>query len=206
MDPAEVNREVAALRSGLIRAMTKPDVITALPHHPTDALDLGEAAPSDLSYLMDLFEGSFHDHTDAELRILYRYGMTTALATLLKELGYPVSAMLDSRDPGSCEPVANLEELVGLPRPPLDLVRHLKATFSELVSRSSRSMPREVALAFRFLMIGVVIVRNPDEHLTTISSMSPRALAEGFRHVQGQPWVDDASRALLERATEQLSR
>jgi hypothetical protein len=133
-------------------------------------------------------------------------------AILRHQLSAPMQVDLVNLERGLALKVRTLAESLGLtlksfgdllahPNPPVELLKITK-DFAKACRLSSHSpMPKEIASVLYFASIAAAMVRCRRR----ITGLTNDALAEGFRWVLAQPWLDIPTRTLIEESLQLLN-
>lgn len=92
--------------------------------------------------------------------------------------------------------VRSLQDLLGHPNPPLELLKMLKRFAKAGREQPDSPIPREVATVIYFASAAAGLAR----HGSRIADLDDAALREGLTWVGQQTWVDGATRSLVQEA------
>jgi len=117
-------------------------------------------------------------------------GFDPVFAARLKNLASAQSLMLKS-----------FADLFQHPAPPLELLELTKDFAKANMDQPESVLPGEVAAALYYASIASALARLNQR----ISRLSDADLRRGFQWAKDRPWTDNATRELLEAATQKLS-
>jgi hypothetical protein len=95
----------------------------------------------------------------------------------------------------------SFSDLFHHPAPPLELLELTKNFAKANMDQSESALPSEVAAALYYTSIAAALVRLD----TRISRLADPDLRRGLLWTKDQPWLDYATRQLLQQAAEKIS-
>ena len=128
-----------------------------------------------------------------DLAAMLRHQLAVALAQDLEAALPGAGARATELARGAVPAIVTFRDLLWHPQPPLGLLELLKDFAKAGAEDAGQSMPRELASVFYFGSIALAAQR----HGKAISSLSNERLRAGLLWTLRQPWLDDATRALL---------
>ena len=131
-----------------------------------------------------------------DLVAMLRHQLGAALAQDLEAALPGAGARAAELARGAVPAILTFRDLLWHPQPPLGLLELLKDFAKAGAEDAGQSMPRELASVFYFGSIALAAQRGSGGG-GAISSLSKERLRAGLLWTLRQPWLDDATRALL---------
>ena len=154
-----------------------------------------------LATLLDLSPDAGRLWRDEELGSLLRHQMTAPMQVDLINLERGLALKVRTLAEAQGLTLKSFGDLLAHPNPPVELLKITK-DFAKACRLSPRSpVPHEIASVLYFASIAAAMVRCRRR----ITGLTNDALAEGFRLVLSQPWLDAPTRALTEESLQFLN-
>jgi len=149
-----------------------------------------------LATLLDLSPDAERLWRDEELGALLRHQMTAPMQVDLINLERGLALKVRNLAEAQGLTLKSFGDLLAHPNPPVELLKITK-DFAKACRLSPHSpVPREIASVLYFACIAAALVRCRRR----ITGLTNDALAEGFRWVLSQPWLDAPTRSLVEES------
>lgn len=135
-----------------------------------------------------------------ELAAIFRHQMS---APMLVDLGgFDVSTATRLRTLSDAQGLLlkSFSDLINHPSPPVELLTLVKNFAKSNVDHPESGLPGEIASALYYASIAAALVRLDKR----ISHLADADLRKGFRWLQEQSWLDDATKRLLADALEKI--
>jgi hypothetical protein len=131
---------------------------------------------------------------------IFRVHLATSLLMALKPRGTQLSSigLLASSFQG--RPLETFNDLLTHPSPPIPLLRMAKEFAKRADKTTVDPLPSEIALSLYFLVLAAALLR----HQSSISTLTPCELHQGFAWTHDRPWLDQANKHLIATAAENL--
>ena len=154
-----------------------------------------------LATLLELSPDAGRLWRDEELGSLLRHQMTAPMQVDLINLERGLALKVRTLAEAQGLTLKSFGDLLAHPNPPVELLKITK-DFAKACRLSPRSpVPHEIASVLYFASIAAAMVRCRRR----ITGLTNDALAEGFRWVLSQPWLDAPTRALTEESLQFLN-
>lgn len=135
-----------------------------------------------------------------ELGAVWRHQLAAALEFDLGGLAEPFAAQLRGLStPAGCS-VRTFADLLLHPFPPLELLELVKEFGKTHSTHPDSLLPREISMTLYYAGIAAALVKSGRR----ISSLPPSTLRQGLDQVSRFEWLDQQTRALIQRAVSLL--
>lgn len=131
-----------------------------------------------------------------ELRAIWRHQLTAPLEFDVGGLDEPLASQWRSLSTPAGSPARTFRDLLSHPTPPVALLDLVKEFGKAHSTHPESLLPREISMALYYTPIAVALVRCGQR----LSSLPSDTLREGLRRVSQFPWLDEDTRALIQRA------
>lgn len=158
--------------------------------------DLQGTLPERLVELMGLGAHADHSWSDEELAAILQYQLARPLESDLGPLPKEVQEAMRQVEPLAPEGGQTFGFWLHHVHPPVELLKLIKQFAKSSHAVPLFGIPPQAALALYYLSIAVALVRWKKR----LTSLSNDELKVGFDQLANAPWVDAASRAILEQA------
>jgi hypothetical protein len=160
----------------------------------TTEADLQQQPPG-LSSLLEFRAPHRHVWQVDDLRRMLKHLLAVPLQLSLGVLSVEVAHRLRAVNP-PVQQLLSMGQLFELDRPPLELLKLVKRFAKLCRDDAENALPSELVMLMYYASIAVAMTRLG----ASISNLSDTALNRGLRWLAHQPWVDEPTRGILERA------
>ena len=147
-----------------------------------------------LARLFDLGDDARTDWLPDDLAAIWRHQLDAPLRLDLPAANPTATATINTLDAAPQKLPATFQQLFAHPHPPLELLE-LAKDFGKLHRQDPTLVPAGVATVIYFACIGLALWRCG----TRITQLDDSAIQRGLTWCIAQPWLDDATRALLQK-------
>jgi len=158
-----------------------------------DSESLGQQALS-LSKMMNLDAGREPLSETAELEAILQHQLAAPLAPDLSVVDPAVRSRIREWGEAAGQQLNTFRDLFQHPRPPVELLELTKRFAKHCRNHPEHPLPEEVATVLYFLVLAAALVKCGSR----ISKLSDAALREGIVWALDQPWLDEATRKILQ--------
>lgn len=141
-----------------------------------------------------------HDWRPEELRDMLRHQLAAPLQLSLGPMSAEASHAVRLAKP-PVDPLLSMGQLFHSAHPPLELLKLVKRFAKMCRGERDNPLPSELVMLMYYMSIAVALVRR-DQHL---SNLSPASLGRGLGWLAAQPWVDAATRGVLQDALSRVT-
>ena len=156
--------------------------------------------PAHLARIMELGLAAGEPWRPEELRTVLEYELAAPMSFDLGSLDAKQAVRLKVVSAAEGLLLKSLRDLLQHPQPPLELLRFTKDFAKANSEDKNSSLPKDVALVIYYTSIAAALVRCQ----ARITQLTVQELRQGFDWALSLPWLDEASRALLAEARQQL--
>jgi hypothetical protein len=165
-----------------------------------DPADFVRAAQS-LSVVLELPEdgGDVHLWRPDDLRDMWQHQLAAPLVLSLGHLSPEVAHRISAE---GRDPLLRLAEVLQDSRPPVGILQLLRRFAKSCRADPGIPLPREFVMLLYYASIAAALVRCHER----ISNLSNDSIRRGLRWYRKQPWLDEATRALLRDGERRLKQ
>ena len=164
--------------------------------------DIRQSADLSLTHMMDLDAAERHPWAPDELEAIFAHQLATPLECDLETLDAGLTERLAGFNAACHPPIVTFGDLLHHGEPPADLLELTKNFAKSCRTNRNAPLPDEISTVLYFLSI-VVALTKCDRRITRMDDASLRYSLDWTLR---QPWLDDATRALLRQGQERLAR
>ena len=156
--------------------------------------------PGRLAELLEISEGEAANFGPDELAAIWQHQLASSIRIDLGEAaGEVVRALHDAAAQG---PLDSFGDLLGHPKPPVQLLRLAKDFAKARRRRREAGLPPEIATMLYYAGIAAALVRCRER----ISELDDATQRGGFQWALDQPWADPETRSLFEEGLKELDQ